>query len=324
MLFIIKLIVTIVIIVAIYLSINIQMLTSYLNMNYITAILFVQPIILLSLFFASMRLSILSTVNRNNHVSFINGFKATVLCYGLGLALPMRLSEFLKPVYLRKQCGISLSTGIAAVALERISDIVILTVLAIAGAALFFNIDLNKILFVFCILALFILVIFLFDKYLLCLFEVRFTNIWHKFLFNIVRNFVAKSKRKSTYIAFAFGLIGWFFSLSSMVLYFKIVGVSDIGLDGYLLVFLGSIIAGAIPALPGGFGMYEASVVYVLDKYGYSFDEAIILAIGLHVSQLIFVFCATIYLSLFGKLGISSIISEIKSLNFKDSKNSKR
>ncbi len=320
--FLIKLITIVALIVVFYFSVNIQMLSSYLNFDYIIGILLVQPLIIVSLFFAGMRLSILATVNSNNSVSFYNGFKTTIISYGFGLALPLRLSEFLKPVYLKKQCGISLSTGMAAVVLERISDIVILTIFAVIGAFFLLKIDYSYLLFACCFIALFIALVFLFEYYFIGLFEVRFTKIWHKFAFNIVKNFVNILKKKSTYVGFFFGLIAWLISFSSVILYFKILGVSDIGLDGYLAVFLGSIIGGAVPALPGGFGIYEASVVYILGKYGYGFDESIILAIGLHVSQLIFSILASIYLSLFGKLGISSIIAEIKSLGFKDSKNS--
>ena len=323
MIFFIKLIAIVAMMVVVYFSVNIRVFSSYLNSDYMIAILFVQPLIIVSLFFSGMRLSILATVNSNNAVSFCNGFKTTIISYGIGLALPLRLSEFLKPVYLKKQCGISLSAGLAAVVLERISDIVILTIFAIVGAVFFLKIDYSFLLLAFCIMALFIVLVFLFEYYFIGLFEVRFTKIWQKFAFSIVKNIVTILKNKSTYIGFFFGLIAWLISFSSVILYFKILGVSGIGLDGYLAVFLGSIIGGAVPALPGGFGMYEASVVYILGKYGYGFDQSIILAIGLHVSQLIFSILASIYLSLFGKLGISSIITEIRSLSLKGSNNSK-
>jgi uncharacterized protein (TIRG00374 family) len=265
-----------------------------------------------------MRLSFLSTKNNEEFISFLSGFKATIICYGLGLVLPVRLSEFLKPIYLKDRCKLPLSDGLAAVFLERLSDVFVLAGFAFVGVLCLLNISISNLIILSILMLVIVFILYFFDKYLLNKFEKYLTKFWLKFGINVLKSFLLRLKKKETYIGFIFGLIAWCLSFIGLIVYFKVLGITSIGMGGYLAVFLGATIGGIVPALPGGFGIYEASVVYILSKYGYGFDEALFLAVGLHLSQLIFCILGSVYLSVFEKLGILSIISEIKLVNLKN------
>lgn len=81
-----------------------------------------------------------------------------------------------------------------------------------------------------------------------------------------------------------------------------------LGLDGALVIYLASTVGGAVPALPGGFGTYEAAVVFVLRGYGYQLDEALALALMLHATQIVFVCVAAPLIALGEPTGIRSLI----------------
>ncbi len=266
---------------------------------------------------AGKRLSILSGIMGCTFVKFSTGFKATIISYGAGLLLPARISEFLKPVYIRNQSKISLSAALSAVFLERVSDIVILGLFACYGAIYFLEINLAKMLFLTGLLIASIYFSLIAEQSLIRLTKLIPSLIWRNFIIKIIQICTQKLRQKSTYIAFSFGLIAWALSFINVIIFLKFLGIDSIGMRGYIAIFLGSTIGGAVPALPGGFGAYEASVVYILKSYGFGFDESLIIALSLHISQLVFSVLGFMYLATFEKLGISSLMREVGSLRQK-------
>ena len=69
-----------------------------------------------------------------------------------------------------------------------------------------------------------------------------------------------------------------------------------------------------IPLFPGGIGTYEAAGVYVLQKYGYGFDEALVLSLVLHVSQLMFFFIGSLIIASSEHIGIMALLRRIRTL----------
>ncbi len=108
------------------------------------------------------------------------------------------------------------------------------------------------------------------------------------------------------------GLLIWGLSYLNIFVFLSLAGSIPIGLSGALLVFVMTTLGGAIPALPGGLGTYEAAAVIALRSLGYSFDEAMALALVMHAAQLALPFLMAMLLMLQKRLGILSLISDIR------------
>jgi len=283
---------------------------SFKNFLYIAM---VQPIIILSLIFSGIRLAILTKSQKAPIEKLVVMCKSIIITHGMSLILPARLSEVVKPIYIRNNLKISLGSALGAVFLERVMDIIILFIMSILGFYLFVNkINLN-----------YFIVILILTSILLIL--INYSNIFNfidkipiKFLKSLILNFIDtiknRTKIKYTFSAFLAGAIAWAISFISVSVILNLYGLEHIGIKGYLAVFILSTIGGAIPALPGGFGAYEAAVIYVLSYYEIGFEEAFPIAVCLHISQLM-IFCfGTLYISIFEDFNIHSFINEIKSL----------
>lgn len=299
-------------------SIDLNLIEQHINLNILLAIIIVQPVVILSIMAAGKRLSILSGTIGYTSVKFSTGFKATIISYGAGLLLPVRISEFLKPVYIRNQSKISLSAALTAIFLERVSDMAILGLFACYGAIYFLDIDLSKTLFLTGFLMASIYFSLRAEQSLIHLAKLIPSLIWRNFVIKIIQICTEKLRQKSTYIAFLYGLVAWALSFINVIIFLKFLGIDSIGMRGYIAIFLGSTIGGAVPALPGGFGTYEASVAYILKGYGFGLDESLVIALSLHISQLVFSVLGTLFLATFEKLGISSLMREVTSLKKKN------
>ena len=67
-----------------------------------------------------------------------------------------------------------------------------------------------------------------------------------------------------------------------------------------------------IPALPGGFGLYEAAGVLVLQRYGFSIENALGLILSLHIAQIAISIAGTIVLILRGDITLHETVDELK------------
>jgi hypothetical protein len=105
----------------------------------------------------------------------------------------------LKPIYLRDRCKLPLSSGIAAVAFERFSDVIILACFAFLGALCFISIN-SKHLIVLILIAVAIpFLLFLSDKYFLITHEKLVKNFWIRFGISVLKSCFLKLRNKNTY-----------------------------------------------------------------------------------------------------------------------------
>ena len=82
------------------------------------------------------------------------------------------------------------------------------------------------------------------------------------------------------------------------------------------MIMVLSIFSAIVPLLPAGFGIFEATTVFVLTKYGFTFHYALILAIGLHISQILTVSIWGLTIASKEKIGISRLIKlSIRKIN---------
>jgi len=282
--FLIKVLVVCALVALFFAKFDLREIAGYLAWDKLGAALAIQPLVLFGFGLASVRLA---TLAAQRPLSIGAPFKAIILCYGANVVLPARVSELLKATYLRDHAGVALGTGLAAVFVERIVDVLMLGVFALAAAAVFVTgVKAPAALMALAALALLFGMPLIAPSVKLLAARVPSERI-RAFVHRFVEHAVERMTHRTFWVVLALSALMWLTSLTGIAALFAIVGSIPIGVTGALVVFVASTIGGAVPALPGGFGTYEAGVVFALRDYGYDFNEALALALTLHGSQIV-------------------------------------
>lgn len=226
--------------------------------------------------------------------------------------MPGRVAELFKATYLRAYADVPLSRGIAAVFLERSVDLLIVAGLGLIGAALLSNVD-NKLAFGLAVLVIAALIFIpLLEKQL----EVLSKRIpWSKlrvFSEELLKHIAETVRAGTFYRGLALGVATWAASFANIYLFTNIAGGKPLDFQGILVLFVVTTLGGAVPALPGGFGGYEAGAILVLKSYGYSFDEALPFAIGMHLAQFVLPVIGGAFILSRERVGISALLHELR------------
>ena len=112
---------------------------SYLNYDVISRILTFQT--LMAFLMMQVPLFVATCLNAYRHSLLVRAppapfylcFIALLLAAGLNLIIPARLSELVKVSYLRQACGITLPSGITAIFVERLYDVLVVMTIALLG-----------------------------------------------------------------------------------------------------------------------------------------------------------------------------------------------
>lgn len=274
------------------------------------SVLYVQPIVLLGLFLQGVRHAVLID---QPGLSYLTATKAVALSQGLNLLLPARLSEVLKATYLRDRAKVPMSAGLSAVLLERTADLIIVGVLG--GVCLFFFATLvsKTLVFAFSLVAVTIVCVALWGgRYILVLAR---SLPWKRIgglVERVYLHFTASLTNRAFFRSLWLGLVIWGVSFLNVFLLLSMAGGAKMGLYGALLVFVCTTVGGAVPALPGGLGTYEAGAVLALTSLGYPFVDALALAVTIHGAQLVLPLILALAVMMTERLGLSSLISDLR------------
>lgn len=283
---------------------------SELSWEVLLAGLVVQPLILLCYLVLTERHVLLIGAPR---IGLGVAFRAIVLSQGLNLVLPARLSELLKATYLRDHAGVPLSSGVSAVVLERSVDVLIVAALGVLGVILFFDRgDFASIAALGLVFAVAIIVLVRSPGLVLRLVHAVPSARLAGFLERTYQHFSATAATRAFWYALLLGAMAWGFSYINILVFLELAGSIPIGFSGALLVFVLTTLGGAIPALPGGLGTYEAAAVIALRSLGYSFDEALVLSLAMHAAQLILPFVMAALIMLTERTGLSSLVADLR------------
>lgn len=280
-----------------------------LDTKLLTAMLIIQPVAFLSLVPMACRFSLLTNDHRS---SFGMSFKAIVLANGLNSVLPFRSAELFKAMYLKEHGGVAISSGMSAVFLERLSDlfVVMLMVMVGMGMAIVGNARLYVVMLFVVVIAVAVTVL---NKNILWNLAAHIpVSFAKKFIIRIIDHLTEGVTPAKMLKAFWYGGQAWFLSYLSFYLFMICAGSINIGVTGVLALFLATTIGYAVPTLPGGAGTYEAAAIFVLKKYGYGFDEALVLALALHLGQLLFCVVGAFLIVSFEKVGVLSSIKQVR------------
>jgi len=273
-----------------------------------------QPLIILSVLLSTKRLSLLINNNSFNKKTFIIITKSIILSNGLAVILPARLSEFIKPFYLFKNSLVSFHKALSILFLERLGDALIIFIFS-AFASIFF-IEYNFLLFnIIIMISLIIIILLYFFKNLL--FEV--INKYFPFkLFNFLNDISTEFYHLLSTINlikfFCYGFMIWLLSLINVIISVYFFNLEFIGIKGILEIFLGTIIAGAIPGMPGNFVTFESIVIFILKTYNVDFNQSFIFSLCLHLNQLLLFISLTILVLIKEDFNLNKSMFEIKHL----------
>jgi uncharacterized membrane protein YbhN (UPF0104 family) len=283
------------------------LLAGFLNSKLLLALLLIQPFVLGSILMTSMRYAAL--VGPGTPVG--PAFKAVMLSSGLNSILPGRIAEVIKPTYLRDHGNVPLSTGMSAVFLERVIDLVFLALFGLIGAQL--------LAFKASYLSVATAVAAIAAVWLAIRFRAVFFRAVERIPWPAVQTFLTRclsqiSVGADRTLLFKCGLYTcgvWALSYLCVVIFIAMAGRIDIGLVGSLAVLLAATAGGAIPIMPAGLGTFEAAVVFVLQRYGYAFEESLAVAFGLHMAFILPNVIGAFIIAAFERTGIAALIRQL-------------
>ncbi|MCX8063352.1 MAG: flippase-like domain-containing protein [Anaerolineales bacterium] len=267
----------------------------------------VQPFVVLATLFHAMRLGLLVGLPP---FDIRCPLSAILLSQGFNLVFPGRIAEAFKATYLHAHAGVPLSKGIAAVFLERMVDSLIVAALGLTGIAL---LSTRNGWFSFGMAGLVVILLIFIP-----LFENRFLMLAKLLPWARLRAFAASFfvhiadtvRNGCFYSALGLGLATWATSFVNIVVFIQVADIKPVSMSGILILFVATTIGGAIPALPGGFGSYEAAAVLALKPFGYSLEESLPLAIMMHLSQFVIQVLGAVYVLSRERVGVSALIRQ--------------
>ena len=195
---------------------------------------------------------------------------------------PARIGEAIKGLYLKVISGKSIARVISLIFWERFCDLNMMLglILLVAAAGDPTRYLLPLLLTVITGWAMLLAVHLFFRKH-----PASISKIPWPWLQNSVRHLSQKPDRALTLKLATANLLVWGqFILEMFIAIYWIAGF-DISLTAALNVFVISALAFAIPASPGGMGVYDAAIVFALGKYGIVAEDAVAFAILMRAIQ---------------------------------------
>jgi len=243
-----------------------------------------------------------------NRISPVTGLRACLLGLSVNNVLPARLGEMAKAVYLRREASVSLGQALEMVFWERFFDLSALLCLGVVVAAL-----MGQGLILYPLLAMvgggwcFLLLLRLRPQAAHACLRWLPGERLRLFVGEMLGLFEARLRA-----GFLLRLAGWTglswcgFLLGSWLGLWLVAGFPadpTLVLTFFAVVTLGF----ALPAAPGGMGVYEASAVLALGWFGVDRDQAFAVGLALHMLQYIPVTLAGLWVLASSGLSLSDL-----------------
>lgn len=101
-----------------------------------------------------------------------------------------------------------------------------------------------------------------------------------------MHGYLARVSPATLSATFALTLLAWAFLVLGTIAFLNSAAPNTLRWEEAMIVFVFTSIGGAIPALPGGLGTYEAAAVLALQRFGLDFNESLALALGLRLCNI--------------------------------------
>ena len=89
-----------------------------------------------------------------------------------------------------------------------------------------------------------------------------------------MHGYLARVSPATLSATFALTLLAWAFLVLGTIAFLNSAAPNTLRWEEAMIVFVFTSIGGAIPALPGGLGTYEAAAVLALQRFGLDFNES--------------------------------------------------
>ena len=282
-------------------QIDIAAIGQYFTSKLLVALVASQPAILLSFFLFSIRLRLIAPTPPPKLSTAFNAF---VLPIGLNTVLPARLSELVKPAYLRWADGLSLQSGFSILIVEKVFDI-----LVVGAAALLVlpSAYLSSGILVFLTALIVGAALLPWVVNLLLRFVPTPENRVIVFIRQLLEAVSQVSGRNRYFPVIVLTTGGWLASMLSIFIFLNIAGSLSISFAQATAVFVLTLIGGLVAVLPAGLGGFQAAALIGLLGIGYSEEESLVLAILLHVQALLFAGAYTAIFASFTNFRMSNL-----------------
>jgi len=252
----------------------------------------------------AMRLRILV----NTGLPFRTAYATEIFGVGMNNILPAKLGEIAKALYLREQGGMTSAEGLVGVFWARFFDLN--GILLIGCVASFYSSKGISLLLLSGLVAGVWGMVFINAKWPSWMQrQCRFLP-WERVrrLASEVLDQLSFNRSASFYgLMGLFTLAGWGVFSGLFFIVFWPVASLDISVTAILVVFIAASLGVAAPTSPVAIGVYEAIVVVALGWYGVPKEKALVVAIFLHVIQLLPTTLFSLYLLRSSNLSISGL-----------------
>lgn len=250
----------------------------------------------------------------DSRVDFGTAFVAVVLSTGFNYILPARMSEFIKATYIQQRSHIPVDTGLAAVFLERLCDLIVVALLSLCGLLLFtVHIDIYAIAVLVIVTTIVLIFVVMHMETLLSINKtfVRWEKARH-FIERLFKHVHGRIHSKRFLYGLMQSLVIWTSSMITVGIYMNAAGTIPFDVVATATLIIGGAIGLAVPALPGGLGTYEAASVAVMMQFGYDFNTALALAVGMRIANMIIMLPLALWLAFKKGTGFAQILQKIR------------
>jgi uncharacterized protein (TIRG00374 family) len=238
--------------------------------------------------------------------------------------MPARLSEVIKPVALNLFAGLSIARGFGAIAIERLLDaafLAFLVLLTISTTASSYTADLKQIGVAFVTvvsLGLVICIALATRKSIISSVAARVPSRW---LRRQVKLMLLGMRRSLDWRGaprlFILSSSIWLCSYMIFFVFLRQAGYVYLSASQVLVVFVVSTLGLVISVAPGGLGTFEAAIVVALANFGYTFTDALTLAIVIRIAIALPGLVGGTWLIASGRLKIARLLAPIRQIRHK-------
>ncbi len=215
----------------------------------------------------------------------LDATKCFCLGQGVNYVMPSKLGEMAKVLFLNKVSGLPGSAATEIVFWERFFDINCLVILVlfclskVAGSAAVISLAIVWGGLWLMLVVIRVAKLPLLEK--LC--TIVPTTPARRFVFDLIK-LIRRNLTVGFFTRQAFlGVLTWALNCLHAYLFYRVAGGLDLAATDLLYVFVISTLGYAVPAAPGGIGLYEAAIVFGLGAAGVPKDVALSLALVQHL-----------------------------------------
>ena len=287
------------------LVIDFQAIWRLLDARLLLAMLLMQPVIAVAWLLAGWRFDFLIPAPRPG---LLRALKAVLLANGLNLVIPARIGELVKATYLREHAGVPLESGFAAVFMEKLQDFAVISVIGLL-ALLSLPLQGNRPIVVVtaAIGAVAVMLIAVFRSKWEKLLSASHANR-ARAAASFLTGVASAMRGDGFWPAMACGIGAFAALFAASWIFVSLQRMAELDLMQFTALFALTLLAGAIPGLPAGFGAYEGAAVLLLSGFGFPAEAGFALGLTLHLGQIVLSVLLAGIIAATDNAGIASVV----------------